>query len=277
MDREYAFSELRAQGAGESVPETGGVSGKILKAFVALAVLFLAGELIWLLGVTPFRSFSGIDVTGGDISREAVLAKAGITGSSSFVSTDTRYVERALRELSSVESARAIKHFPDRLQIIIEGRHAVASALAESGGKTVPVLLDSHGVIFQVGGAGKELPNRLPVISGLKIEDPFPGMKLPSFFLPFFAELDKIQQSAPELLSAVSELRINPKSSNSFDLVLYPVHKKIKVRLSEVNEDLLRYTLLMIDVIAATDPGIDSLDFRAGIASYIPKEASSEQ
>jgi cell division protein FtsQ len=46
--------------------------------------------------------------------------------------------------------------------------------------------------------------------------------------------------------------------------------------LPELNEDLLRYTLLLVDVLASKESGIESLDFRSGIASYIPKEASSE-
>ena len=275
MDREYALAE-------ETMTDSPDRFGKFLKVFVIIAVLFLAGELVWLLGVTPFRAFSGIEISGGEIPRDVILAKAGLNKGASYFSTNARVIERALGELSTVENVRVIKHFPDRLQIIIEGRRAVAAALAGYGGnagaKTVPVLFDSQGVIFQIGGTGNDnaLPLWLPVISGLVIADPFPGMRLPSFFIPLFRELEKIQISAPELLAAVSELRINPKTNNSFDLILYPVHKKIKVRLSELNEDLLRYTLLMVDVLAANDPEIDSLDFRAGIASYIPKEVSSE-
>jgi len=101
-------------------------------------------------------------------------------------------------------------------------------------------------------------------------------MKLPVMFSSFFEQLEKIEMSAPELLQAVSEIKISPKSFNSFDIVLFPAYKKIRVRLSELNEDMLRYTLLMVDVLASRDPGIDNLDFRSGIASYIPKEASSE-
>jgi hypothetical protein len=51
------------------------------------------------------------------------------------------------------------------------------------------------------------------------------------------------------------------------------MHKKIKVRLSELNEDLLRYTLLMVDVLSLNEQGVDSFDFRSGIASYKPLEA----
>ena len=270
---------------------------KFMKVFVIIAILFLAGELVWLLGARPFMPFSGIDISGGEaslnrdsienssyfgITRSEILAKAGLTGESSYFSTRAHDIEKALLEFSTLESVRVIKRFPDRLKIIMEGRRAVAVAFAELGGKTVPVLFDSQGVVFEVGANKQEsapqnsLAARLPVLSGLVIEEPFPGMRLPPFFIPLFRELEKIQLSSPELLAAVSELRINPRTYNSFDFLLYPMHKKVKVHLSELNEDLLRYTLLMVDVLAAKDPAIDSLDFRSGIASYIPKEVSSE-
>jgi cell division protein FtsQ len=252
---------------------------KKFKAIIALAVLCLAGELVWLVGITPFRPFSRIDISGYDgIGRVEILDRAGINKESSYFSVNTMAVERALEGIGSLESARVFKHFPDKLQILLEGRQAVASALANVDGRIVPVLFDSQGVIFEIGGNKRNstLYGTQPVISGFVIENPFPGMRLPAVFISVFKELEKIEIRAPELLAAVSELQINRKPFEGFDLVLYPMHKKVKVRLSELNEDFLRYTLLMVDVLAAKEPEIDSLDFRAGIVSYIPKEAFSE-
>jgi cell division protein FtsQ len=253
---------------------------KTLKVFIILAALCLGGEIVWLLGISPFRPFSKIDISGFEgIGRNEIIAKAGISGTSSYFSTDARLMEKALLKISSLESARVFKHFPGRLQIVLEGRQALASTLALVEGKTVPVLFDSHGVIFQIGAdeKGRSFPVALPVISGLVIEDPFPGMRLPALFIPFFRELEKIKISAPELLAGVSEIRINKKAFSGFDIILYPMHKKTKVRLSELNEGTLRYTFLMVDVLMSKEDKMESLDFRTGVASYISKEASSEQ
>ena len=253
---------------------------KSLKAFIVIGVICLLGELVWLLGISPFRPFSGIDISGNDgIAREEILLKAGITPSSSYFSTNAQAVEKALMGYDTLESVKVFKHFPDRLRIVLEGRRAVASVFASLGGKTVPVFFDSQGVIFQIGAGENDeaLFSQLPVVSGIVIEEPYPGMRLPALFIPFFRELEKIQISAPKLLDAVSELRISRKAFDTFDIVLYPVHKKISVRISELNEDLLRYSLLMVDVLASKEDGIESLDFRSGVASYFPKEASSEQ
>jgi len=268
---------------------------KTIRVLIILAVLSLAGVLVWLLGIAPFKAFSGIEIIGGEersrgraaqaddrsffgLNREAILAKAGVTHDSSYFSANTKAMEKALMGFAGFESVRVFRHFPDKLQIVLEGRKAVASALADVDGRTVPVLFDSQGVIFQVGHDINDgiINRQLPLISGLVIEDPSPGIRLPVIFTSLFKELEKIERSAPELLAVISELKINRRSFDGFDLILYPVNKKVKVRLSEINEDLLRYTLLMIDVLASREAGVETLDFRAGIASYKPLEAHSE-
>jgi len=250
---------------------------KFLKAFIILAFLVLGGKMIWLMGVTPFRPLSRIDIVGyAGIPREQVLSAAGITGISSYFSTDVRAMETTLMaSFPVIQSARVFRHFPDRLQIVLEPRRPVAAALATVGGRTVPVFFDSQGVIFQIGRGERDTP-LLPVVSGIVIENPVPGTRLPAVFSAFFRQLERIGSSSPELLTAISEIRITPKPFDGFNLTLYPVHRRIRVLISELNEETLRYTLLMVDVVASREPGIAEIDFRSSIASYIPKEASSE-
>jgi cell division protein FtsQ len=281
MAGDYIFSDdlVRVQRASPSRVE------KILKWVLLVIALILGAELVWLFGVTPFMPFSRIDISGDSaLAREAVFAGAGISTRSSFISLNVRETERALKRLPQVEEARVIKHFPDRVEIILEGRKAAGFSLANLDGALVPVLYDKNGVIFRVGLDERGKLESLPVVSGLVIEQPFPGMRLPVMFNSFLASLEEIELSAPELLAAVSEIRINRKSFDGFDLILYPVHNRISVRLSELNEELLRYTLLMVDALAAADSGIATIDFRSGIASYTLRadrgrsfeEASSE-
>ena len=261
--------------AEEAPPSAPARFEKLFKTFIVIAIVCLGIMLIWLFGVSPFRSFVSIDITSHDeIARERILAIAGISGSSSFFSTNARAVEAALMSLSSIESVKVSKRFPDRLHIVLESRRPVATALATLNGITVPVLFDSQGVVFQIGSDEIAPMGKLPIVSGLVIEDPFLGMRLPPQFIPFFRELERIDMSSPGLLEAISEISIDLRPFNSYDLILYPVHKRIKVRLSELNEDMLRYSLLMVDVLASREDEIDIIDFRSGIASYIPKEAS---
>jgi cell division protein FtsQ len=282
MAGDYIFSDDLTR-TPEAVPSR---TEKFLKWIVLVIALVLGAEMVWLLGVTPFMPFSRIDVSGDSgLDREAVFAGGGITPRSSFISLNTRETEKALRALPRVEAARVFKRFPDRLEIILEGRKAAAVSLTSRDGVLVPVFYDKKGVVFQVGFDEGRKAESLPLVSGLVIERPFPGMRLPAMFNSLLESLEEIELSSPGLLAAVSEIRINRKSFDGFDLIIYPVHNRISVRLSELNEELLRYTLLVVDVLASEDRGIETIDFRSGIASYIPKagrersfkEAPSEQ
>jgi len=252
---------------------------KLLKLFIAAAFLVLLGALIWLIGIAPFMPFSQIEITGySGLAQEEIFAAAGITTSSSYISTNVKSVERALMSIPAVQSARVFRQFPGKLLIVLTGRRPVGFTLASLNGRSIPVFFDSQGVVFRIGADrnAEPLPPAVPAVSGLVIEDLFLGMRLPAVFLSLFRQLEQIAASAPELLGAVSEVRINQKPFDGFDLIVFPAHGKIKVRLNELNEDALRYTLLIVDVLASEDPGIEMLDFRSSIASYIPKEASSE-
>jgi cell division protein FtsQ len=251
---------------------------KGLKWLLTAVCLTLGAYLVWLLGITPFMPFYRIDVTPVEgLSREFMLGAAGITAQSSFLSVNTRETEKILKALPQIESARVIKRFPDRLEISAEGRKALALILAEVDGRLEPAVFDSRGVVFRVGAAAGDSITQLPLVSGISFERAVPGAQLPAALNSFLLDMEAIRLSAPELLAAVSEIRLLRRSFDGFDLILYPVHKKIRVRLSALNEDLLRYTLLVADVLPVKEKGIDMIDFRSGMASYILKEASSEQ
>jgi cell division protein FtsQ len=242
---------------------------KPLRTLIFIALLCVCGKLIWLFGISPFRPFTRIDINGyTGVSNDVIFNVTGIASGMSYFAAETRVIQNTLMDLGVFESVRVLKYFPSRLQIILEDRMAVAQALASIDDRTVPVLLDRQGVVFGIGRDGMAFSGMLPVISGLVIENPFPGMRLPGLFLPLFEELEKIMISAPELLGAISEIKVNRRLFGDYDITLYPVHNRIKVRLSGLNEDMLRYTLLMVDVLASNEAGIDTLDFRSGIASY---------
>jgi cell division protein FtsQ len=278
MSGGYAFQD-------EVVPEEPASPSrleKILKRVIIVAALILGMELVWLLGITPFMPLSKVEISGYQgVSRELVLLQAGIGPQSSYISVDSRAAEKALSAMYQIESARVIKRFPDRLVIFLEGRKAAALALAGVEGKMRILFFDHQGVVFRIGNDGLSpaslLSPALPVLSGLVFEEPVLGMRLPALLNPLLSDLEKIGNTAPELLQAISEIRIDRRSFDGFDLVLFPVHRKIRVRLSqELNVDMLRYALLMVDALHARDPGVPEIDFRAGMASYTVKENGSE-
>jgi cell division protein FtsQ len=272
MSGDFIYSEdvLPAKGAASRNFEKG------LKRLIIIAAVILGAECIWLFVVSPCMPLTTVEVDSfPGFDRAAVLSLAGIGERASFITVNTKAAEQALEAFYLVESARVIKRFPDRLRIYLEPRRAVALSLAAMADRVLPVYFDREGVIFKIGNnEGALTPANLPIISGLVFEQPGLGVRLPAAFGPLLADLEKIGTAAPELLGAVSEIRINRKPFDGFDLVLYPLHNPVKVRLENtINEDTLRYVMLMLDVFKSGHSAPEEIDFRSGTASYTIKEA----
>ncbi|MCL2210358.1 MAG: FtsQ-type POTRA domain-containing protein [Treponema sp.] len=252
--------------------------GKIekgLKRLLLIAAVIFAAELIWLFGVSPFIPFSAVEVHGfSGLSREQILSIAGIDDSSSFMSTKTAVIKEKLSNNILVESAVVIKRFPDKLSIFLTGRQAAAVTLTTVNSKQVPMYIDRHGVFFKVGKSGSlQEKQDIPVLSG--IDNPMLNMRLPASLVPLVCNLSEIAVSSPELLSAISEIRIERKTWDGFELVLFPVHKSVRVRIeNNLTEDTLRYMLLLLNVSEDDVKKTREVDFRSTMGSYKIKEQS---
>ena len=207
------------------------------------------------------------------MQRPEILYVAGVNESSSFVSTNVRELQSRLSSHVLVESAVVMKRFPDKLSIFLTPRKAAAVTLAAVGSKQVPLYIDRHGVVFKIGEPESLETKNLPILSG--IENPRLNMRLPDALLPLVGSLCLMAASSPELLSAISEIRIERKVWDGYDLVLFPVHSSIRVRVNYVTEDVLRYMLLMLNVFEYDAQKPREIDFRSGMGSYKIKEQSS--
>jgi len=245
---------------------------KGLKRLIIIAAVIFAAELIWLFGVTPFVPFSIVEVqeiTG--LNRNEILRFACLNENSSFVSTNTKNVQEILSSHLLVDSATVIKRFPDKMSIFITPRQVAAVALTNNGSRHTLLFIDRHGVFFRMGDDLQEAG--LPILSGF--ENPQLGMRLPAGLVPLVESIYELSHSSPELLSAISEIRIERKAWGGFDLVLYPIHSSIKVRLENtLTEDGLRYMLLMLDVFKDSSEKPAEVDLRSGMGSYRVREQS---
>jgi cell division protein FtsQ len=264
-------AEASEDRAGENENHRGLEKGIKALIFAAAAVLVL--ELLWLLVISPCMPLSRIDVASfPGLERGEVLHRAGIGETASYISVNSRQAEKNLEMIREVESARVTRRFPNSLKILVVPRVAIAMAFTRIDGRQVPVYFDRHGVAFKTGGSLQGIQS-LPVISGLPLAEDKP---LSAMYLPLFASLDRIRFANPMLLGAVSEIRVNKKPFDGFDLVIYPVHSPIRVRLEpNLNEETLQYVMLMLDVFASKNSEVEEIDFRTETASYKLKEASS--
>jgi len=249
---------------------------KGLKRLLIIAAVILSGELIWLFGISPFIPFSSVEVHGiAGLTREQILYLCGINDSSSYFSTNANVVKEKISSNILVESAVVIKHFPDKLSIFLNPRQPVAVALANINSRQVMIYVDRQGVFYKIEDGESPENTGVPVISGLDIENLRLNMHLPPALVPLVKSLGEISTSSPELLSAISEIKIEKKEWDGYDLVLFPVHSDIKVRVeNNLTEDILRYMLLMLNVFETDIQRPKEIDFRSGMGSYKIEELS---
>ena len=270
-DYYYTDSEETETKKKSSAGNTSVSAGKIeksIKGILIAAGIILAAQLIWLFGICPFIPFSNVEVHGfSSIQRAEVLALAGLDETSSFFSTNAREVQDRVSSHVLVESAIVMKRFPDRLSIFLNPRAACAVTLINTDSGQAALFVDRHGVFFKTGEAGSPEILNLPVISG--IENPHLGMRLPSPLAALAENIGTMAQASPELLSAISEIKIERKTWGGYELVLYPVHSSVRVRIeNNLTEDTLRYMLLMLNVFEKDANKPQEIDFRSGIGSY---------
>ncbi|MDR0539817.1 MAG: FtsQ-type POTRA domain-containing protein [Spirochaetaceae bacterium] len=242
---------------------------KPLKKFVTVLCILLAAEFIWLFIVSPCMPLTAVNVHGIDtISRPLVLNAAGLTPRSSYMSVNESHIEKMLQSMPQVERAAVSKRFPDTLNITLFPRKPLALTFAQVNGRTLPALLDEHGVVFQLGMAAGDIPAGLPLISGLFKEDIKPGDTAGPEYAGFFSSLRELNSAPEGLLNSVSEIYVNRSTYNTFDIIIYPVYNETKIRMSALNEDKLRYMFLLLDVFAEKNINVEEIDFRTGTASY---------
>jgi len=258
----------------ETLKKPAGKIEKSLKRLLIIAAVIFTAQLIWLFGVSPFIPFSTIEVNGTtDIARSDILALSGIDETSSFISTNALEVRDRLSSHILIESAVVIKRFPDRLTIYVNPRKAAAVTLTNVNSRQVPMYIDRHGVFFKVGDPYSIEKPDLPVLSG--IESAQLNMRLPPALVSLAENLCEMGTESPELLSAISEIRIERKTWDGYDLVIYPVHSPIRVRVeNNISEHTLRYMLLMLNVFEKENNKPYEIDFRSCMGSYKIREQS---
>jgi len=249
---------------------------KHLKKILILCAILLTGEMLYFFIITPAMPLSKIEITGAEglersgISKSALLEYAGISSGTSYFGFNTEKIRQALLMIPRIESVRPEKKFPDAVRIALQLRKPAALSLASVNGHSEIVIYDRHGVIFETGNDPRlTIPASVPVISGIAFPKISAGMRLPDFLTPLLDDINLLQESNPGILSTLSEIRVNRRASDNFDLTLYPVHKKVRIRTQAgLKEDTLSYLLLLLDVLEERGVSLSELDFRTGTAVY---------
>lgn len=249
---------------------------RALSAFMIAAGAVAAAALVAALVPSTMR-ITRFEVAGAaSMTEEEVLAASLVRPGDPFLSVKPERVRAALESDPRVLSASVSKAMPNRLNLAIVERSAVATAIAELGGRPSAVKIDAEGVAFAAASAAEAAS--LPVLSGLRFEDFRLGARLPAGLRPILASLARIRGEEPGLLAAFSEIRVVKRGTGDPELILYPMASRIPVRSgSALNAQSLRSMILVLDVLGTKGiaSSVAELDFRSGTVVYRGKEDHS--
>ncbi len=268
MSDAYIFSDADSLYAPEKKKTAGSFKSRLLAVFAVLLVLVLAVEAALYLVVIPCTAPVKLSFEGNStVSAEHLYGLTALSGNETWVHCDSAAIAAKIASDPLFESVRVEKFFPDQIKITVNERVPVAVAFAETDGRTVPVQIDKNGVVFRID---EGIPSgAVPLVSGLTFENPRSGMRLNERLRPLMDQLAAIQASNPAYLSGISEIRIEPKSYGTYELVLYPVYSRTRVRTDRMlNEQSLQYMMVVLDVIGSLDSDVPEVDLRYGAVSY---------
>jgi len=265
------MSELAYRG---SKVQSETIVSRLLWIVIGLLSLFLVGELLFHFVFSPRTVIKKLIVNSNiALTDEEVIEIAGLKEGATYFGINTEEIEKKLGAYPMVKSVEVTRVFPDTLKLTLQGRTPLAISLISSQNRSIPVVVDEEGVVFQIGSSVTEWD--LPVITGMQFKEIRAGTRLPEMIYPLLDELQRLKTKDPDLYRLISEIRILPKTGGNYELELCPLNYPVKLLFGpNLSGSSLRNAVLILDLLSSQglSERVGALDLRTGEVVYRIKE-----
>lgn len=246
---------------------------KLIKIIFCVLCIALFCELIIYKYVMPSFASPKVTVTGQEsYSAEEIARLLLPMNSFTWFDFDVNQAVAILSSEAGIDHVSVEKKFPDKIYINVEERDPVAVTFVVENGRSTPVQIDRNGVIFPPKKNTVAEETVLPIVSGLPVEYMTKGMRIPSKYRPLIDQIAKISELPQHYFASVSEICVLPKDSGNYELALIPTQSKVKVLTDRaLNEDALKYMIVVLDVVNQIGSDVAEVDLRYGSVSYITR------
>ena len=188
---------------------------------------------------------------------------------SSWIKFDVQKAASILSSIAGIEEVKIEKKFPDKVFINIKERTPVAVTFLIEDGHSIPVQIDSNGVLFFSEKKNVFDTASVPIISGLPVVNVSDGMRIPSAYRPLIEAIAEIEKLPQRYFAAISEICVIPKEFGNYELSIIPSLSKVKVLTDRaLNEEALKYMMVVLDVVNQLDSEVSLVDLRYGSVAY---------
>lgn len=242
----------------------------LVKILVFVLVVLLFAELIISMVLVPCFSKPSITVSGlKSASQQEFTELLGSMKTSSWLRFDTQRAASLLSSVPYIDSVDVSKVFPDRVIVSVKERVPVAKTVINNGGRYISVQIDKNGVLFTGNRQKSDTDYEIPLVSGLPVEKFREGMSIPANYRVLLDQIETVRSRSQKYFAAISEIQVVQKEYGNYELVLYPVHKHVRVLTDRsLNEEALKYMMVVLDVVDSIEPDVSEIDLRYGSVSY---------
>ena len=242
----------------------------LLKVIVLVLAILLLLEAVLYTFVIPCLAPAKIRLYGlTTISTKQVSSIIQPMNSKTWAQFNCQEACSLLSSVPGIDTVIIDKHFPDKVDIQIKERKPVAKTIVTIDNHLTPVQIDANGVLFPAITSDAIVDKAVPLVSGLPVDNVQGGMRIPEKYRSLMEQISDIQSLSQNYFAAISEIQVVPKEYGNYELVLYPVNSRIKVLTDRtLNEDALKYMMVVLDVVNSIEPDVSEVDLRYGSVSY---------
>ena len=202
----------------------------LVKILVFVLAVLLFAELIISMVLVPCFSKPSITVSGlKSASQQEFTELLGSMKTSSWLRFDTQRAASLLSSVPYIDSVDVSKVFPDRVIVSVKERVPVAKTVINNGGRYISVQIDKNGVLFTGNRQKSDTDYEIPLVSGLPVEKFREGMSIPANYRVLLDQIETVRSRSQKYFAAISEIQVVQKEYGNYELVLYPVHKHVRV------------------------------------------------
>ena len=174
-----------------------------------------------------------------------------------------------IKNIPGIEDVEVKKYFPDRVEITVQERVAVAKLIVQTENGSVPIQIDKNGVLFPIKSSESFNDNTVPLISGITVDRVQNDMRIPEKYRSLMDDIYNIRNLPQNYFAAVSEIQVVQKEYGNYELVLYPINSRVRVLTDRsLSEESLQYMMVALDVVNSIEPDVCELDLRYGSVTY---------
>ncbi|WP_288620504.1 FtsQ-type POTRA domain-containing protein [uncultured Treponema sp.] len=249
----------------------------LVKILVFVLAVLLFVELIISMVLVPCFSKPSITVSGlKSASQQEFTELLGSMKISSWLRFDTQRAASLLSSVPYIDSVDVSKVFPDRVIVSVKERVPVAKTVINNGGRYISVQIDKNGVLFTGNRQKSDTDYEIPLVSGLPVEKFREGMSIPANYRVLLDQIETVRSRSQKYFAAISEIQVVQKEYGNYELVLYPVHKHVRVLTDRsLNEEALKYMMVVLDVVDSIEPDVSEIDLRYGSVSYRTRSSAA--